>query len=215
VELVNIVLNSLVVIATVLGSWMAFPQARRLARTRRVEGVSVTWIGVSLAINGWWLTYGLAAGVWALVPVSAISLVLYATMAVVYFSTAGRRAVAPFAVGFCVLGMIPLPFLVIGGWELAGIAVGLSYGVQLLPAVIAACRTRDLVGVSASTWIIAFVESGLWLVYGLGVGDIALTLAGTVGLAMAAVILTRLAVTGHEPFLAVDPRRRLAVSRSV
>ncbi len=77
--------------------------------------------------------------------------------------------------------MIPLPFLVIGGWELAGIAVGLSYGVQLLPAVVAACRTRDLVGVSASTWIIAFVESGLWLVYGIGVGDIALTLAGTVG----------------------------------
>jgi uncharacterized protein with PQ loop repeat len=211
---VNIALNSLVVIATILGSWMAFPQARRLARTRRVEGVSATWIGVSLAINGWWLTYGLAAGVWALVPVSAISLVLYATMAVVYLSTVGRIAVAPFAVGFCVLGMIPLPFLVVGGWELAGIAVGLSYGVQLLPAVVAACRTRDLVGVSASTWLIAFVESGLWLVYGIGVSDIALTLAGTVGLAMSSVILARLAVTGHEPFLAVDPRRRLALTRS-
>ena len=210
----NIVLNSLVVMAKILGSWMAFPQARRLARTRRVEGVSATWIGVSLAINGWWLTYGLAAGVWALVPVSSISLVLYATMAVVYFSAVGRTAVVPFALGFCVLGMIPLPFLLVGGWELAGIAVGLSYGVQLLPAVVAACRTRDLVGVSASTWLIAFVESGLWLVYGLGVGDIALTLAGTVGLAMASVILARLAVTGHEPFLAVDPRRRLALSRS-
>jgi len=211
---VNIALNSLVIIATILGSWMAFPQARRLARTRRVEGVSATWIGVSLAINGWWLTYGLAADVWALVPVSAISLVLYATMAVVYFSTVGRTAVAPFAVGFCVLGMIPLPFLVVGGWELAGIAVGLSYGVQLLPAVVVACRTRDLVGVSASTWLIAFVESGLWLVYGIGVSDIALTLAGTVGLAMSSVILARLAVTGHEPFLAVDPRRRLALTRS-
>jgi uncharacterized protein with PQ loop repeat len=211
---VNIVLNSLVLIATILGSWMAFPQARRLARTRRVEGVSATWIGVSLAINGWWLTYGLAAGVWALVPVSAISLVLYATMAVVYFSTVGRTAVAPFALGFCVLGMIPLPFLVVGGWELAAFAVGLSYGVQLLPAVVAACRTRDLVGVSASTWLIAFVESGLWLVYGIGVSDIALTIAGTVGIAMASVILARLAVTGHEPFLAVDPRRRLALTRS-
>jgi uncharacterized protein with PQ loop repeat len=146
--------------------------------------------------------------------VSSISLVFYATMAVVYFSAVGRTAVVPFALGFCVLGMIPLPFLVVGGWELAGIAVGLSYGVQLLPAVVAACRTRDLVGVSASTWLIAFVESGLWLVYGLGVGDIALTLAGTVGLAMASVILARLVVTGHEPFLAVDPRRRLALSRS-
>jgi hypothetical protein len=31
---------------------------------------------------------------------------------------------------------------------------------------------------------------------------------------MASVILARLAVTGHEPFLAVDPRRRLALTRS-
>ena len=152
-------LNSLVVLATVLGSWMAFPQARRLARTRRIEGVSAVWIGVSLAINGWWLTYGLAAGVWALVPVSAISLVLYASMAAIYVATVGRPSLTPMALGVFGLGMIPLPFLIIGGWQLAAIAVGLSYGIQLLPAVVSACRTRDLVGVSASTWLIAWVEA--------------------------------------------------------
>jgi uncharacterized protein with PQ loop repeat len=212
---VNIALNLLVVVATVLGSWMAFPQARRLAKTRRVDGVSPVWIGVSLAINGWWLTYGLAAGVWALVPVSAISLVLYASMAVVYFRAAGRPAVTPFAGGFFLLGMIPLPFLLVGGWNLAAVAVGLCYGVQLLPAVVSACRTRDLLGVSAPTWLIAFVESALWLVYGIGVADTALTLAGIVGVAMSSVILVRLAVTGHQPFVAVDPRRRIALTRSV
>jgi hypothetical protein len=58
----NLALDLLVVAATVLGSWMAFPQARRIARTRRVDGVSGTWIGVSLAINGWWLSYGLVGG---------------------------------------------------------------------------------------------------------------------------------------------------------
>ena len=63
----QLLLNLLVVVATVLGSWMAFPQARRIARTRRVDGVSATWIGVSLALNAWWLTYGLVAGVWAAV----------------------------------------------------------------------------------------------------------------------------------------------------
>lgn len=210
----TLVLTSLVVTATVLGSWMAFPQARRLARTGRVEGVSATWIGVSLAINGWWLAYGLAAGVWALVPVSSISLVLYASMAVVYLRAVGRAAVRPLALGGFGLGMIPLPFLVVGGWALAAVAVGLSYGVQLLPAVVAACRTRELAGVAATTWWIAFVESGLWLAYGLAVRDVALTLAGVVGIAMSTVILVRLAVTGHEPFTAVDPRR-LAVARSL
>jgi uncharacterized protein with PQ loop repeat len=174
------------------------------------------WIGVSLAINGWWLTYGIAADVWALVPVSAISLMLYTSMAVVYVGTVGRPALPSMAVGFFVLGMIPLPFLVVGGWQLAAVAVGLSYGIQLLPAVVAACRTRDLVGVSASTWLIAWVEAALWLVYGLlGVADIALTLAGIVGVVMASIILARLAITGHEPFVGVDPRRRLAVSRSM
>jgi len=208
----NLALNLLVVAATVLGSWMAFPQARRIARTRRVDGVSAAWIGVSLAINGWWLTYGLAAGVWALVPVSVVSLVLYGVMAWFYVRSAGRDALPGLALGMFGLGMIPLPFLVIGGWELAGVAVGLSYGVQLLPAVVASLRTSVLSGVSSATWIIAFVESGLWLVYGLGVGDIALTLAGVVGAAMASVILVRLAITGHRPFVVLHPRRRLELA---
>jgi len=208
----NILLNFLVVIATVLGSWMAFPQARRIARTRRVDGVSATWIGVSLAINGWWLTYGVVTDVWALVPVSSVSLVLYGVMGWFFVRSVGRAAVPGFALGVFGLGMVPLPFLVVGGWELAGVAVGLSYGVQLLPAVVASLRTRVLSGVSSTTWIIAFVEAALWLVYGLGVSDVALTLAGVVGVVMAAVILVRLAITGHRPFVVLDPRRRLELA---
>jgi uncharacterized protein with PQ loop repeat len=205
-------LNSLVVAATVLGSWMAFPQARRIARTRRVDGVSSTWIGVSLAINGWWLAYGLVVGVWALVPVSSVSLLLYGAMAWFYVRSVGRVALPGLARGVFGLGMIPLPFLLIGGWELAGIAVGLSYGVQLLPAVVASLRTTKLSGVSSATWIIAFVEAALWLIYGVGVSDIALTLAGVVGVAMASVILVRLAITGHRPFVVLHPRRRLELA---
>ena len=209
IPIVSLVLSSIVVVATVLGSWMAFPQARRIARTRRVEGVSSTWIGVSLAINGWWLTYGVAAGVWALVPVSFISLVLYATTAWYFLASAGSRGVPGMVLGVLGLGMIPLPFLVLGGWEFAGVAIGLSYGVQLLPAVVASLRTSALSGVASTTWIIAFAEAALWLVYGLAVDDLALTLAGAVGVLMASIILTRLAATGHRPFVALDPRRRL------
>lgn len=208
----NLVLNSLIVLATVLGSWMAFPQARRLVRTRHVEGVSAVWIGVSIAINGWWLAYGFAAEVWALVPVSAMSLALYSVMAFVYVTSVGRSALPAMGLGFFVLGMIPLPFLVAGGWPLAGIAVGLSYGVQLLPAVVSACRSTDLTGVSAATWLIAWLEAALWFVYGMGVADAALILAGAVGVAMSSAILGRLAVTGHRPFVVIDPRRRVAAT---
>ena len=208
----QLLLNFLVVVATVLGSWMAFPQARRIARTRRVDGVSATWIGVSLAINSWWLTYGLVAGIWALVPVSIISLLLYGVMAWFFVLSVGPAAVPGLALGVFGLGMVPLPFLLIGGWELAGVAVGLSYGVQLLPAVVASLRTSALSGVSSTTWIIASLEAVLWLAYGLGVGDAALTLAGLVGVVMASVILVRLAITGHRPFVVLDPRRRLEVA---
>jgi uncharacterized protein with PQ loop repeat len=82
----------------------------------------------------------------------------------------------------------------------------------LLPAVVASLRTSALSGVSSTTWIIASVEAALWLAYGLGVGDVALTLAGLVGVVMASVILMRLAVTGHRPFVVLDPRRRLEVA---
>jgi uncharacterized protein with PQ loop repeat len=211
----NLALNLLVVVATVLGSWMAFPQARRIARTRRVDGVSSTWIGVSLAINGWWLTYGLVVGVWALVPVSIVSLLLYGVMAWCFVRSVGRPALPGLTIGMFGLGMVPLPFLLVGGWQLAGVAVGLSYGVQLMPAVVASLRTTALSGVSSATWIIAFVEAALWLVYGLGVSDVALTLAGTVGMALASVILARLAVTGHRPFVVLHRRRRLELASSV
>jgi hypothetical protein len=69
-----------------------------------------------------------------------------------------------------------------------------------------------LAGVSSTTWIIAAVEAALWLAYGIGVGDLALTLAGVVGVAMASVILARLAITGHRPFVVLDPRRRFDVA---
>ena len=52
----------------------------------------------------------------------------------------------------------------------------------------------------------------MWLVYGLGVGDVALTLAGAVGMALASVIVARLAVTGHRPFVVLRPRRRLELA---
>jgi len=206
----NVVLNALVVSATVLGSGMALPQARQLARSRSTEGVSPTWVGVSLALNGWWLAYGLAAHVWALVPVSMISFLLYLSMAVVFVGSVGRPSVRPLLVGALGLGMIPLPFLVFGGWASAGLAVGFCYGVQLLPAVVAVLRSPALGGVSAATWLIAWTESMLWLVYGVGIVDVALVVAGVVGVAMSSVILVKLSVSGHRPLDAIAPRAAVA-----
>lgn len=184
-------------VATVLGSAMALPQARRIVRTRRVDGVSAAWIGVSVSLNGWWIAYALVTGLWLLLPVSSISLALYLVIAVVFVRTVGRRSLPGVFVGIGVLGMSPLPFLLLGGWTLAGVAVGLSYGLQLLPAVVGVFRTRQLTGVSVGTWTIAWIEAALWAIVGIGVADVAVIAGGVAGIVMAGIILVRLTVTGH------------------
>lgn len=207
----NLVLTVLAVAASVIGSGMAFPQALKLFRTRRTEGLSPTWIGVSMAINAWWTAYAIAESLWMLLPVSSVSLSMYAWIAVVFVRNAAGQRRSGLLVGVFGLGMAPLPVLIVAGWESAGIAIGLSYGLQLAPAVLAAFRTRELSGVSSLTWVLSFGEAILWLGYGVGVNDAALGVSGVVGIVLAGAILVRLELTGHRPFAFVR-RRRFALS---
>jgi uncharacterized protein with PQ loop repeat len=204
----NLILNATVVAATLLGSGMAFPQARRMFVTRRIEGVSAAWVGVSIALNTWWLVYGIAQQVWALVPVSGVSLMLYLSIAAMYLHSSDRSSDSSSSLGTMVgwgiaLGAVPLLFLITGGWPVAGVVVGLCYGLQLLPAVVTAYRGDDLGGISAGTWVIGLAEAMLWLVYGLGVTDVALIAGGASGAVMASLILARLA-TARSRVRAVD-----------
>jgi uncharacterized protein with PQ loop repeat len=192
----NLVLNLIVITASVLGSGMALPQALKLARTQNVDGVSAVWIGVSMAVNVWWTVYALHESVWALLPVATGSLALYFGMGVIYLRSVGRSSLPGFALGAFVLGMAPLPALLVAGWQAAGLAIGLSYGIQLAPAVFAAYRTRDLDGVSPGTWIMSLLEALLWLAYGAMIADAALLAGGATGVVMATAILTRLAAVG-------------------
>lgn len=200
-------ITTMLVVANVMGAGMAYPQASRIVRHRTTAGVSGVWAGVSLSMNLWWLAYGVTEGLWGLVPVSAVAAVLYAVIIVAYVRTVGRRALPGVVSGLFLLGMVPLPFLLLGGWNVAGLAIGLCYGLQLVPAVVAACRSRELHGLSPSTWIMAWIEAVIWLGYGLTVADAALLAGGASGTIMAAIILARLAVTGHQPFrFSAQPR---------
>ena len=211
----NLVLNLIVIAASVLGSGMALPQALKLARTQNVDGVSAVWIGVSVAVNVWWTIYALHESVWALLPVSTVSLALYAGMGYIYLRSVGRSSLPGFALGAFVLGMAPLPALLIAGWQAAGLAIGLSYGIQLAPAVVAAYRTTDLAGVSPGTWIISLVEALLWLAYGAMIADAALLAGGATGVLMATAILTRLAAVGSPSnIISMGSDTRVKVARN-
>ncbi|MDX2381395.1 MAG: hypothetical protein QNM02_16740 [Acidimicrobiia bacterium] len=190
----NLISTATVIVATLLGSSMALPQARRLYSTRRVEGLSAAWIGVSVALNAWWLVYGFAQNVWVLIPVSALSVLLYLSIGAMFIHTTGWASLRQMFAAGVALGLLPLGFLAFGGWVVAGVVVGLCYGLQLLPAVVAVYRSDAVEGVATGTWLIALVESLLWLLYGLGVADVALIAGGSSGVVMASLILARLHV---------------------
>lgn len=194
-----VVLTVLLIIANLIGAAMAAPQAVRLGRTRSTSGVSSVWVGVSIAMNLWWLVYGLATGLWALVPISVVAIALYGVIAIMLTRIRRGRTLLTTAMG-ATIGLIPVPALALGGLSAAGITIGVGYGLQLAPAVVSAYRTRELLGVAPGTWIMAFVESAIWLVYGFTVVDPALLVGGASGVALPALLLGRLVVTGHRPF---------------
>lgn len=185
-------ISSIVVVANVTGAGMIVPQVLRLHRLRVSEGVSAVWIGIGIALNLLWLLYGLDQGLWALVPVSSLSLVLYLAMAVLLVRIVGRTAVLRFVAGFVGAAVAPSSAVLLSGWTLGGIMLGLAYTVQFSPAAWSAIRSPSLAGISATTWLLAWIEASAWLGYGLVSADAAITLGGAGSGVMASVILIAL-----------------------
>ncbi len=190
------VLTAVVVVANVLGAATALPQARKLLQSGSVKGVSLVWASISASVNAWWCIYGLALGDLGIVPVSTVSVMVYLLIAVVLVrsSPAPAGGLASAATGAAVAAsIVPAVALVTGGWFAAGIALGALYGVQLSPAVVAVYRSVDVSGVSVATWVLAFVEAGLWGVYGSS-GDVGIVTLAATGLVMSSLVLVRLFV---------------------
>ncbi len=189
----SFLLSAAVVLATLAGVGMIVPQVVRLHRRRLVDGVSGVGIGVGVILNLWWTMYALHGGLWAIVPVSIGGFALYSVMAAQVGRLAGAAALTDVVRGGVAIGIVPLVVLLAGGWWAAGLAIGLSYGVQFVPAAITAIRSSRVGGISPATWSLALLEANVWFVYGWVVGDPALVIGGGGGSLMALVILWRLA----------------------
>ena len=109
-----------VALANILGGAVAIPQATRLIRHRKVDGVSTLWAGSSVGINLWWIAYGLGAGdsSWAIIPVGVISTVAYVLISVnlVRFSSRPRASIVASLIVPAMIGVaLPVPAFVLGG----------------------------------------------------------------------------------------------------
>jgi len=190
----------LLVLANVLGVGMIVPQAVRLGRTRTVDGVSATWVGGSMAMNLWWLGYGLESQLWGLIPVSSGALVVYGIIALQLRLLAGPNTVLPLLASIGSVSAVLVTILATSGWPSVGLALGLAYGLQFAPAAAKVLQPGPHAGVAPSTWLMAVTEAAIWVVYGLAVADRALILGGMGGTVMATIILVRLATdSGGRP----------------
>ena len=195
----SFVLPVLLIVANVMGAGMIVPQMMRLHRQRVVDGVSGVWVGVGIAMNMWWVAYAVEGSLWGILPVSAVGICLYSVMAWQYVEIVAGPSLPALAVGLLGLGMIPLPFLVLDGWRGAGLAIGLSYGLQFAPAAVSAIRSVHAAGISPMTWTMAWIEATIWFVYGIVINDLALLVGGGGGTLMASVVLRQLISARQDP----------------
>ena len=172
------------------------PQIMRLIRTGRTEGVSPVWASVGMTINLGWLAYVVENEFWETIPsiiaaVSSFGLALY----LLYRNGVNVRAglLMSAAVAVASVGIQQA-----AGWTVLGTALGLSNGLYLGPALIAAWREHAPVGVSPGTWWLTVLEGFKWGLYGMLVAAVPIMVYGAIAMLLAVLVLLRLRLTRHR-----------------
>ena len=80
----------------------------------------------------------------------------------------------------------------IGGVEVLGLVIALTYAAQFSPAAWSVLVAEELSGVSRPTWIMGFGEAVIWATYGAYLGDRALLFGGAGAALMSAIVLVGL-----------------------
>ena len=186
--------------AAVLASLVAFvtliPQLNKLWRTRDAEGVSATWAAFGVASNGAWTIYLYYQDLLLALPATT-SMVLFYALTMGLVARAGRSIVHAWTLG-TLWALILAVAGIVGGWSMLGLFLGFAVGVQAIPSLWTAFRSRVPTGISPGTWQLIFVEGLLWLVYGAGYSDTPVVLFGIISATAAVLILARFYSTRHR-----------------
>ena len=190
VDTTSILVGFLVLAASVLGVGMLLPQCVRLSRHQNLDGVSAGWIGSGGAVNAAWLAYAMLQGLPALLPVSVGALALYCWMLIQLRESPTRTTRALRIATACVAGFAAVTLL----WGVAalGVALGFAYTAQFAPAAWESSRQQNLEGASPATWVMAFIEAAIWMLYGLTIAETSLIIGGFGASAAALIILSNL-----------------------
>jgi uncharacterized protein with PQ loop repeat len=162
--------------ATVLSAFQLLPQLARSMRLRSTAGLSPIWAAIGVIVNLGWCWYRWSQELWLSLPSPVIAAGLYlALLWMVLRSTEHRRSALVAATGAAAtIGVAGF----VGGWTMAGTALGLSGGVQVTPAVWSAFRTRGPLAIAPGLWITGLGQALLWGYYGAAHGDTGLIIYG-------------------------------------
>jgi uncharacterized protein with PQ loop repeat len=189
-----------------LGVAMVVPQIARVLRRPELAGVSpLTW-GMTATCCTLWFMYGLRANQPVQLPgnafliAGAVAVCLYAQS---HNSQTRRAAALGAAILVAVLISLWVPSAAIG---YLAFALGLF---SVWPQVFASVKTFRVgatSGVSTSTYGLKFVSQLCWLLFAIGTHDRAVTIAATVALAAAALVVTLEVSARSSSFRSLEAR---------
>jgi uncharacterized protein with PQ loop repeat len=171
--------------AVVISTTMALPQLVRLARTRNVEGISLTAWKAILALNLAWAAHGIRIAAMPLIVTNVLAPLT--TLPILYLVTrASGRKLLPALVPSLALAAAAIGVDLVFGSAAFGIA-GVSLAVvSNIGQSIELIRSPHVRGVATLFMVLAVVNQGVWLVWAVLVADPGSTISAASMGAMAA-----------------------------
>lgn len=176
-------------VASVISLYSTVPQVLRAVRTRSVEGVSWSSMLLSLATFTVWAVYAVALADAIMIVNNTLALALLGVLAAVVMRTGEPQPVwVPVAV--VLVSFVASTWLVeaTNAFTLAMVGTVAS-SVRMLPQTRLAVSGASLDGLCPVSLTLAWVSGGLWLGYGVLVGDVALVLVSAIVLVLQGIVL--------------------------
>ncbi len=188
--------NVAVAAATVATLFFLVPQIAKLVRTGDSAGVSTTWPAIGFISNIGWFVYFIHEALWASIVAPFGAAAGYAVTLWALARTG--RPLGPSYLRGVVFGGVLVATTAVAGWTSLGVALGLSFGVMMVPSLWTAYRTANPSGISPGTWWLGVAEAGLWGFYGWHHGDAGIITFAVTALLGSAGMLARHAATNRR-----------------
>jgi uncharacterized protein with PQ loop repeat len=186
------------------------PQIRKLGRTNDTAGLSTSWAVLTGINNAAWFGYFAASRYWfALIPSSSAAL-LGGWLGIML----NRRRTMTDRV-WAIIGAWTVVLVIAASVDrrLLGATLTGAFLVQVVPAVVAAYRTRRPTGIAQGTWLLILAELCCWALFGATNRDGPLIILGTTGVISALLMLNRGRTTSHRPMSSFARRAQARLAK--